>query len=194
MISCATTVAGLPRAVLQPRQATWTSPDRGVGECQSPQPEPWPPLIHAALPAWMKWRDAVLTLIFVGRVRMAASAPVPARQPHCGRALGHRGLPDAAGAVCGHVRRAHRDSRRGGALTERRRQRALMLRQPTPLALSDEARGAGMDEAALAAARGLRIAVVHTKREADSGSNRDRLPPSQRIEQRAQTRPDAPRN
>jgi biofilm PGA synthesis N-glycosyltransferase PgaC len=30
MISCATTVAGLPRAVFQPRRATWTSPDRGV--------------------------------------------------------------------------------------------------------------------------------------------------------------------
>jgi poly-beta-1,6-N-acetyl-D-glucosamine synthase len=30
MISCATTVAGLPRALMQPRQATWISPDRGV--------------------------------------------------------------------------------------------------------------------------------------------------------------------
>ena len=30
LISCATSVAGLPRAVLQARQATWTSPDRGV--------------------------------------------------------------------------------------------------------------------------------------------------------------------
>jgi biofilm PGA synthesis N-glycosyltransferase PgaC len=30
ILTCATTVAGLPRAVLQPRQATWTSPDRGV--------------------------------------------------------------------------------------------------------------------------------------------------------------------
>ena len=30
MISSATTVVGLPRALLQPRQATWISPDRGV--------------------------------------------------------------------------------------------------------------------------------------------------------------------
>ena len=30
MISCATTVVGLPRALMQPRQATWISPDRGV--------------------------------------------------------------------------------------------------------------------------------------------------------------------
>src|SRR4051794_2437989 len=30
MISCATTVVGLPRALMQPRQATWTSPDRGL--------------------------------------------------------------------------------------------------------------------------------------------------------------------
>lgn len=30
LISCATSVAGLPRAVLQARRSTWTSPDRGV--------------------------------------------------------------------------------------------------------------------------------------------------------------------
>ena len=30
IISCATTVVAFPRAVLQPRQATWISPDRGV--------------------------------------------------------------------------------------------------------------------------------------------------------------------
>jgi poly-beta-1,6-N-acetyl-D-glucosamine biosynthesis protein PgaD len=46
-------------------------------------------------------------------------------------------------------------------LTERRRQRALMLRPPAPLSLADQARRAGMDEAALAAARELKIAVVH---------------------------------
>jgi biofilm PGA synthesis N-glycosyltransferase PgaC len=30
MISTATTVVALPRAILRPRRATWTSPDRGL--------------------------------------------------------------------------------------------------------------------------------------------------------------------
>ena len=56
--------------------------------------------------------------------------------------------------------------------TERRRRRGLLLPEPAPLALADQARRAGMDEAALAAARDMRIAVVHV-----DGGGRHRIVP-----------------
>jgi len=46
-------------------------------------------------------------------------------------------------------------------ITLLRRRRALSLPPPPPLAIADEARRAGMDETSLAAARDLRVAVVH---------------------------------
>ena len=56
--------------------------------------------------------------------------------------------------------------------TERRRRRGFLLPEPAPLALADQARRAGMDEAALAAARDMRIAVVHV-----DGGGRHRIVP-----------------
>ena len=56
--------------------------------------------------------------------------------------------------------------------TERRRRRGFLLPEPAPLALTDQARRAGMDEAALAAARDMRIAVVHV-----DGGGRHRIVP-----------------
>ena len=126
----------------------------------SPQPIPWPPVIIAALPAWMKWRDAMLTLmmwvlfvLLLQRQFRLVSRTVGGRSdlgdflallaPYAGTALVLIGILAVA-----------------AMLTERRRQRALTLQPPAPLALADEARRAGLDEAALAAARGLRIAVV----------------------------------
>ena len=113
----------------------------------------------------MKWRDAVLTLIMWGlfawlleRQFRLVNRTVDGRSdlvdfltllaPYAGTAVVLIGILAVA-----------------AMLTERRRRRALMLRPPAPLALSDEARGAGMDEAALAAARGMRIAVVHIETE-----------------------------
>jgi hypothetical protein len=46
-------------------------------------------------------------------------------------------------------------------LTARQRRRALLLPMPLPLALAEQSRRAGMDEAALTAARALPVAVVH---------------------------------
>ena len=161
MISCATTVAGLPRARAAAAAGDVDEPGQGRAMSDSVQPKPWPPVINAALPAWMKWRDAVLTLFMWGlfawllqRQFRLVNRSVDGRSdlvdfltllaPYAGMAVVLIGILAMA-----------------AMLTERRRQRALMQRPPPPLALSDEARGAGMDEAALAAARGLRIAVVH---------------------------------
>jgi hypothetical protein len=48
-----------------------------------------------------------------------------------------------------------------GLRTVLRRRRALLLPQPVPLDVSDEARRAGLDEATLIAARAERIVIVH---------------------------------
>jgi Flp pilus assembly protein protease CpaA len=48
-----------------------------------------------------------------------------------------------------------------GLLTLRRRKRALLLPQPAPLEAADQARRAGLDEAALIAARDRGIIIVH---------------------------------
>ena len=45
--------------------------------------------------------------------------------------------------------------------TLRRRSRALLLPQPAPLETADQARRAGLDEAALIVARDQRIVIVH---------------------------------
>ena len=45
--------------------------------------------------------------------------------------------------------------------TLRRRRRGLLLPPPVVLSITDQARRAGMDEAELAAARELRVAVVY---------------------------------
>jgi hypothetical protein len=50
-----------------------------------------------------------------------------------------------------------------GVRTSRRRRRALGLPAPPPLELANEARRAGLDEAALLAAREHRIVTVHLK-------------------------------
>lgn len=48
-----------------------------------------------------------------------------------------------------------------GLLTLRRRERSLLLPQPAPLEAADQARRAGLDEAALIAARDRAIVIVH---------------------------------
>jgi hypothetical protein len=56
-----------------------------------------------------------------------------------------------------------------GLITLYRRRRGLLLPPPPFLAIAYEARRAGMDETALAAARELRIAIVHID---DDGTHR----------------------
>jgi poly-beta-1,6-N-acetyl-D-glucosamine biosynthesis protein PgaD len=127
----------------------------------APQRKPWPPLIQTALPAWMKWRDALLTLLMWSlfafmllRQFRLVSRTVAGRTdvveflallaPYAGLAVLLIGVLAVA-----------------ARLTERRREKALRLRPPAPLGLADEARGVGLDEAALEQARALRVAVVN---------------------------------
>ena len=133
--------------------------------------KPWPPLIVADhTPRWVKWRDFILTLamwiLFAVMVENEFELFV-------GRLLEHWGFGDF-------------DSEANWAefferlkpfiqitmvligvlalsslVTLLRRRRGLSLPSPLPLAIADEARRAGMNEAVIAAARELQIAVVH---------------------------------
>ena len=127
------------------------------------QGKPWPPVIQAALPAWMKWRDAVLTLIMWGLFGWLLQ-----RQFRLvGRSVaGGTDLEEFAALLAPYAGLAALLTAIVAVATmaaERRRRRSLVLRPPAPLALADEARGVGMDEEALAAARCLAIAVVHVE-------------------------------
>jgi poly-beta-1,6-N-acetyl-D-glucosamine biosynthesis protein PgaD len=120
----------------------------------------WPPLIHAALPAWMTWRDAALTLamwvVFVVLLQRQFSLVTGGVEDDSNivefiallRPYGRLAVVLILLLVV------------AAAFTARRRRRAAMVPAPAPLALADEARRAGVDEATLAAARSLRIAVV----------------------------------
>lgn len=128
---------------------------------QSPQSKPWPPLIRAELPAWMKWRDALLTLMMwvlfawlLQRQIRLVSRTVEGRSDTVDFLTLLAPYAGVAVVLIGGLAVA-------ATLTERRRQRALMLRPPAPLALAVQARRAGIDDASLTAGRDMRIAIVH---------------------------------
>jgi poly-beta-1,6-N-acetyl-D-glucosamine biosynthesis protein PgaD len=134
---------------------------------------PWPPLIQGALPPWMKWRDAALTVgmwilfgyLFQRQFRLAQGTYQDVAYL---AAFLTRLSPYAQVALLLIVLLVI-----AAKFTQGRRRRGFLLPEPAPLALADQARRAGMDEAALAAARELRIAVVHVE-----GGGRHRIVPS----------------
>jgi poly-beta-1,6-N-acetyl-D-glucosamine biosynthesis protein PgaD len=131
---------------------------------------PWPPLIVAEhIPRSVRWRDALLTALAWGAFAYLLEkelAPVFGALQALG--LGDYGvkvdwlaylarltpfLLVAAGLAVLLV---------GFSLgTLRRRSRSLLLPQPAALEGIDEARRAGLDEAALVAARDQPIVIVH---------------------------------
>jgi len=135
------------------------------------QERTWPPLIQAAtVPRWMRLRDAALTLTMWALFVIVLQAEVVAFVGEFLESLGlanvdtgrdwdvffRRLLPfleAAAGLVAAFLTTV--------PFTLRRGYRGLKLPPPVPLPLADEAGRAGMDAADLAAARDLRIAVVH---------------------------------
>jgi poly-beta-1,6-N-acetyl-D-glucosamine biosynthesis protein PgaD len=132
---------------------------------------PWPPLIVAKdVPPLVKWRDILLTLMMWGFFAVLLDTEL---ELFLGDYLEHLGLgpfdtnanwPEffdrlmpfllAAAMLAGFLVIF-------GMRTLRRRSRALDVPQPAPLAAADQARRAGLDEAALIAARGRRIVIVH---------------------------------
>jgi poly-beta-1,6-N-acetyl-D-glucosamine biosynthesis protein PgaD len=135
-------------------------------------PRLWPPLIHANLPPWMKWRDAALTLgmwILFGFLlqRQFGLAQATYQDSSYLTDFLTRLSPYAHAALLLTILLAI-----AAKFTGRRLQRSFLLPEPAPLALSDQARRVGMDEAALAAARDLRIAVVYV-----DGEGRNRIVP-----------------
>jgi poly-beta-1,6-N-acetyl-D-glucosamine biosynthesis protein PgaD len=132
---------------------------------------PWPPLIVAGhVPRGVKWRDALLTLMMWGGFLLLLDTEFELfLGPHLER-LGfgpsnrdanwayffERLMPFLlTAAVLGGALIVF------GVLTLRRGRRGLLLPPPPRLETVDEARRAGLDEAALVAARDRRIVVVH---------------------------------
>jgi poly-beta-1,6-N-acetyl-D-glucosamine biosynthesis protein PgaD len=133
---------------------------------------PWPPLVVAEnVPRLVRWRDVGLTVViwmifaimltaetqfFIGRLRMRLGlAPDVSTDPNWAEFFDRLWpfiVTTFALVVVLFL---------ASVLTQRRRVRALATRPPPPLAIADQARRAGMEESALAAARELRIVVVH---------------------------------
>lgn len=130
----------------------------------------WPPLIVAEhVPRLVKWRDVLLTLIMWGFFAVLLDAEFELFLGDVLEQLGfgpfdtdtnwpmffERLMPFFLTAAV-----------LAGLLvifslrTLQRRYRALLLPQPAPLAAADQARHAGLDEAALTAARERRIVIV----------------------------------
>ena len=131
----------------------------------------WPPLIMAAhTPRWVKARDFMLTLImwilfavmlqtefelFFGQYLKEMGLGTFHTEPNWPVFFGRlRPYLIIMAALAGFITIA-------SVRTMRRHRRSLLLPQPSPLPAAVQARQAGMDEAALLAARELRIATVH---------------------------------
>jgi poly-beta-1,6-N-acetyl-D-glucosamine biosynthesis protein PgaD len=137
----------------------------------SPPVKAWPPLIIASnIPTWVKVRDVALTLMMwvVFAIMLETEFEM-----FFGHYLNRLGLGDFD--TEGRWLEFFHDLRPfvqitlglvtlllvAALLTLRRIARARALPQPAPLELAAEARRVGMDEGELAAARELRIAMVH---------------------------------
>ena len=126
--------------------------------------KPWPPLIVAGhVPRLVKWRDLLLTSILWVCFALLLGIEF---ELFVGGSLGlldidwplfyERLKPFflTAAVLAGLLVIS-------GLLTLRRRKRSLLLPQPAPLEAADQARRAGLDEAALIAARDRAIVIVH---------------------------------
>ena len=133
--------------------------------------KPWPPLIVAhSKPRWVVWRDALFTLmmwvlfailletefeLFISRQLVRLGLGDFRTDPNWAEHF-ERLAPFIAVAViliCLLML--------ASIFTRRRRRRGLLMPPPSLLSIADEARRVGMDEAELAAARELRVAVVY---------------------------------
>jgi len=132
---------------------------------------PWPPLIVAEdVPRLVKWRDVLLTLLMWGFLAALLATEFELFFGHYLEQLGfgpfhtdanwpeffERLMPFLLTAAVLASTLVIFSLR-----TLQRRHRALLLPQPVPLAAAEEARHAGLEEAALIAAREQRIAIVH---------------------------------
>jgi hypothetical protein len=144
----------------------------GPGVAVRRQPhDSWPPLVIASdVPAWIKWRDFLLTsLMWVLFAIMLATE----FELFFGKYLERLGLgnfdTDARWSLFFERLKPFLSISAGlisilalsSLLTLRRRKITLLWGQPEALELSADARRAGMDEQVLLKARDLRIAVVH---------------------------------
>jgi hypothetical protein len=132
---------------------------------------PWPPLVVAErLPRMVRWRDAVMTLLmwvffalllgaefelFLGdysaRLGLGDGDTDPDWPEYFARLLPF--LLMAATLVAVLLVFSVR--------TLRRRRRSLLLPEPSPLQVADEARRSAIEEATLTAAREQRVVTVH---------------------------------
>ena len=138
-------------------------------------PREWPPLIVAGtIPRWVKVRDVALTLLMWALFAIMLETQFELYFGHYLQRWGFGGFDtearwdkffadlrpflDTAYVLLGILIAA-------SFFTLRRIARARLLPEPRPLPIGDEARRVGMAEEDLAAARNLRIAVVHIDRE-----------------------------
>jgi poly-beta-1,6-N-acetyl-D-glucosamine biosynthesis protein PgaD len=134
-------------------------------------PRRWPPLIVATdVPRWIRWRDAVLTLLmwalFASMLELEFAGLLG---PHLER-LGVNvfssdvSLLEFSGRLIPYLRTSVVLVVLlfvASLFTLGRRRRGLTLPAPPELAIAEEARRAGLDEPALIYARSAHIAVVH---------------------------------
>lgn len=145
-------------------------PGPGVAVRRRPH-DSWPPLIVAATtPAWVTWRDVLLTILmwvlFAIMLETEFELFFGSYLERLGFGAFHaeahwlvfferlKPFVETAMILVGGLLVA-------GLLTLRRRKLTLLLQQPPALELAADARRAGVDEAALLAARDFPIAVVH---------------------------------
>ena len=139
----------------------------------APDPRHWPPLIVAAdVPRWIRWRDGLLTLLMWALFAFMLEVEF---EILLGAHLERLGLGSFVNPadLSGFLERLipYYDTALvlvallfvAGLFTARRRRRGRSLPAPLALATADQARRAGLDEAALAAARAIQIVVVHVE-------------------------------
>jgi len=134
---------------------------------------PPPPLIIATdVPRWVRWRDAVLTLLmwalFAFMLEIEFEILLGPRLEHLGLTSfdSRAGFLEFSGRLIPYLKIALVLVALlfvAGLFTWRRQTRALALPEPPPLAIADEARRAGLDEPELIYARSARIVVVHVE-------------------------------
>lgn len=141
------------------------------GQASRLHERPWPPVIVAEnTPRWVKWRDFMITLmmwmlfsimlddeleLFVNRQLARLNLGVFRTDPNWVEHF-RRLTPYAiVGVVLVGLLVV------ASLATLRRRRRTLLLPPPPPLSLAEEASRCGMDEAKLAVAKDLPVAVVH---------------------------------
>jgi hypothetical protein len=131
----------------------------------------WPPLIVAErVPRLMRWRDRLLTSIMWGSFAALLESQLdlfkgdPLEWLGIGASAASAGWDSYVELLLPYLVTAALFATAIVIFSLRTLKRArlsLLLPQPAPLEAADEARRAGLNEAALVAARGRRIVIVH---------------------------------